>query len=125
MLYGRSMPHRAKAPCLVSGCNKLKPCPIHHKERQKERDRVKPMYYKWYYSKAWKTLRTQQLRAHPYCRDCMNTHHEYTIANEVDHIQEHRGDVKLFFNKDNLQSLCKPCHSRKTSYATLNREKIY
>jgi 5-methylcytosine-specific restriction protein A len=32
----------------------------------------------------------------------------------VDHIQPHRGDPGLFWAQSNWQSLCKPCHDRKT-----------
>ena len=28
----------------------------------------------------------------------------------VDHIRMHRGDLHLFFDPDNLQTLCKACH---------------
>jgi 5-methylcytosine-specific restriction endonuclease McrA len=33
-----------------------------------------------------------------------------TPANVVDHKRPHRGDEELFFDPDNLDSLCKPCH---------------
>lgn len=37
-----------------------------------------------------------------------------TAADTVDHREPHRGDVRLFFDFDNTQSLCSPCHdSRK------------
>jgi hypothetical protein len=28
----------------------------------------------------------------------------------ADHIKEHKGDEQLFFDRDNLQALCKTCH---------------
>lgn len=31
-------------------------------------------------------------------------------ATVVDHIKPHKGDEKIFFDANNLQSLCKPCH---------------
>lgn len=31
-------------------------------------------------------------------------------ATVVDHIKPHRGDVELFRDSENLQSLCKHCH---------------
>jgi hypothetical protein len=34
-----------------------------------------------------------------------------TIAKVVDHIKEHKGDVSLFFDYENTQSLCEPHHS--------------
>lgn len=33
-----------------------------------------------------------------------------TAASVVDHIRPHRGDAELFFDPENWQSLCKPCH---------------
>lgn len=36
-------------------------------------------------------------------------------ATEVDHIIPHRGDQQLFWDTNNWQGLCKPCHSRKTA----------
>ena len=33
----------------------------------------------------------------------------------VDHIIPHKGNLELFWDEDNLQALCKPCHDRKTA----------
>nr|WP_246705146.1 HNH endonuclease [Rhizobium sp. RM] len=30
----------------------------------------------------------------------------------ADHKMPHRGDEQLFWNENNLQCLCKPCHDR-------------
>lgn len=35
-----------------------------------------------------------------------------TAADTVDHIKPHRGDVGLFWDSTNLQSLCHTCHSK-------------
>lgn len=77
-------------------------------------DRTRPAYYHWYYRKSWKVLRTNQLRKEPCCRACDNNH-IITVATEVDHIIPHKGVVSRFFDELNLQSLCKSCHSRKTT----------
>lgn len=37
------------------------------------------------------------------------------LAIIVDHIIPHRGDMKLFWDEDNWQSLCKHCHDVKTA----------
>jgi 5-methylcytosine-specific restriction endonuclease McrA len=34
-----------------------------------------------------------------------------TAANTVDHITPHRGDDRLFWDRENLQALCPTCHS--------------
>ena len=33
-------------------------------------------------------------------------------ATVVDHVKPHQGSERLFFDSENLQSLCKPCHDR-------------
>lgn len=37
------------------------------------------------------------------------------MASVVDHVIPHRGDKALFWDSDNWQPLCKPCHDRKTA----------
>ena len=63
------------------------------------------------YDRRWQRLRLLHLRAHPLCAECLRSG-LVTQANEVDHILPKRlgGDD----SDTNLQSLCKPCHSRKT-----------
>jgi 5-methylcytosine-specific restriction enzyme A len=63
----------------------------------------------WYKSKRWQALRDTQLRKQPLC-EC-RLHAGRTIRAEVvDHKIPHRGDSKLFFDANNLQSLAKQCH---------------
>lgn len=62
-----------------------------------------------YTAKRWKDLRVQLLARSPICADCNS------LASEVDHILPHRGDLARFYDTNNLQTLCKPCHSRKTA----------
>ena len=59
-------------------------------------------------------MRAAQLASHPWCVDCMKRN-EHVPATEVDHILPHNGDPVLFFDENNLQSLCKTDHSRKTA----------
>ena len=37
-----------------------------------------------------------------------------TSATVVDHITPHQGNQNLFWDTNNWQALCKPCHDRKT-----------
>jgi len=64
---------------------------------------------KLYKSERWRKLRFWQLHAHPFCQ-CPAHTGEFVPAEVVDHIKPHRGDTRLFFNAQNLQSLSKACH---------------
>jgi 5-methylcytosine-specific restriction enzyme A len=57
----------------------------------------------------WKHLRRMHLREYPLCVECMKQG-VYTNATVVDHKQPHRGNLHLFLDPGNLQSLCKPHH---------------
>jgi 5-methylcytosine-specific restriction protein A len=54
-------------------------------------------------------LRAAVLRRDPVCCECKRQ-----PSNVADHIIDHRGDLKLFWDINNLQGLCKECHDRKT-----------
>jgi 5-methylcytosine-specific restriction endonuclease McrA len=72
----------------------------------------------WYQSARWKALRTEIVRRDQCCVVCGK---ETTL--EVDHIRPHRGDEALFFDETNLQTLCKRCHSQKTSIELQQRRR--
>ena len=63
-------------------------------------------------SKEWKAHRAEQLAKEPLCRHCKEKD-LIVAANEVDHING-RADRESDYVDSNYQSLCKPCHSRKT-----------
>jgi len=65
------------------------------------------------YGAAWKKIRAQHLREHPLCCQCQ-VEGKLTTATVVDHIKDHKGDHALFFDTNNLQSLCKRHHDIKT-----------
>jgi 5-methylcytosine-specific restriction enzyme A len=54
-------------------------------------------------------LRAAVLRKFPICCKCK--HDASTVA---DHIRDHHGDEAKFWDFNNLQGLCEPCHSEKT-----------
>lgn len=61
-----------------------------------------------YRTARWKKMRQRFLEAHPYCAYCG------APATEADHARAHKGDLELFYSEENLQPLCKACHSAKT-----------
>lgn len=66
---------------------------------------------KEYKTQKWKRFRQAQLDKQPWCCEC-----RVVKANTVDHIRPHGDDWRLwFYVEDNVQSMCKPCHSRKTT----------
>lgn len=74
-----------------------------------KRSAAAKQYRKWYKTARWQRMREAQLSAHPLCRMC----HDRGIvrrASVVDHVEPHKGDEALFWDVDNHQSLCKPCH---------------
>ena len=110
-------------PCGHGGCPELVRgggyCEKHRRDFKRSRRTLKPErveskgYHNLYYTKRWRTMRAEQLIAEPFCRECGR----YGIrkrATDIDHVIAHRGDLKLFYDKSNLQSLCHECHSRKT-----------
>ena len=67
-----------------------------------------------YGTETWGELRTEQLLKEPFCRACA-ARGLRVRATDVDHIRDHKGDWDLFTDRNNLQSLCHSCHSRKTA----------
>ena len=63
-----------------------------------------------YNNNKWRSARIGYLRKHPLCVVCQRDGH-ITEATVVDHIKPHRGDMKLFWNSSNWQSLCAHHHS--------------
>jgi 5-methylcytosine-specific restriction enzyme A len=59
--------------------------------------------------KRWKAIRLYRLGIEPLCRLC-NAAGKLTPACVVDHIIPHKGNVELFFDLENTQSLCRTCH---------------
>ena len=66
------------------------------------------------YGYKWQVLRAWWLRHNPLCVKCREKG-LVTEATEIDHIVPHKGDKTLFWDRGNLQSLCKKCHSTKTA----------
>jgi 5-methylcytosine-specific restriction endonuclease McrA len=66
------------------------------------------------YGGKWQRYRLKFLEANVLCVMCQKLG-KVTAATVVDHIVDHRGDQRLFWQRENHQALCKPCHSVKTA----------
>lgn len=74
----------------------------------------------FYNTTEWRKLRDWKIRKNPLCEHC-DSHGRITPATEVDHIVEiEDGGSKT--DPDNLQSLCKACHRKKTGEEKRKRE---
>ena len=94
--------------CLEPGCPTLtdqKRCPPHQRQYDQAHRGEHRSIYK---TRRWQLLRWRILNAEPACRECD------APASEVDHIVSLE-DGGPPYHPDNLQPLCKPCHSRKTA----------
>lgn len=72
-----------------------------------------------YSTRRWLALRAQHLRREPLCRFCVQQG-LVTVGTIVDHIRPHRGNVEMFFDDGNLQTLCTPHHNSTKQRAELN-----
>lgn len=107
-------------PCRHPGCPELvrngSYCTRHNKRTAAPVRDGQPAVAPWhglYYTAKWERLRMDHIIAEPFCRICAAAGIR-TAATDVDHIKPHRGDLQLFTDPENLQSLCHSCHSRKT-----------
>lgn len=110
------MPEKPFRPCAYPCCGKLtkqKYCDVHTECAEKQRisllDQKRSNSHARGYDYAWRRNRGYFLRENPVCQAnaCERP------ANEVDHIiPKRQGGTDSW---DNLQALCKPCHSRKTA----------
>ncbi|MCB1476619.1 MAG: HNH endonuclease [Rhodobiaceae bacterium] len=64
----------------------------------------------WYKTARWQKLRWSVLVRDLFtCRMCKRIEAD-TSKLVADHIKAHRGDEALFWDAENIQTLCKPCH---------------
>lgn len=63
------------------------------------------------YGYRWQKEREQHLKANPLCVMCQ-AEGRVEAATVVDHIEPHRGNEALFWDRTNWQSLCATHHSR-------------
>jgi len=101
--------------CRWPGCGVLVPggtCSAHApRERLTRQDYAR--VHRWYCSARWQRLRREVKDDEPFCRVCLGRGVQ-ALTVDVDHILKHNGDPILFWDRGNLQGLCKACHTIKT-----------
>lgn len=111
------VPIRMRKPCAYPGCPELVTsgyCDEHKRGKQQEQDRQRGSAHQRGYTAQWQKARLTYLRGHPLCAEC-EKEGRLTPATELDHIKPHKGNMDLFWDFNNVQGLCRPCHSRKTA----------
>ena len=111
------MPDKPMRPCNHPGCPALTNagprCPEHTVTYARQQDKRRSTSMARGYDAAWRRVRALALLRDLYlCQHCLRDERPVS-ATEVDHIVPlARGGARL--DLANLQSLCHPCHSRKT-----------
>lgn len=109
------MPRQPKKPCSYPGCPELvdgRYCEAHQKESHQTYNRYErdPESNKRY-GRQWRRIRQLYLHQNPLCEQCQ-AEGRLTAGQEVHHILPlGRGGTNDFTN---LQTLCKPCHSKQS-----------
>ena len=113
------MPNKPKHPCGYPGCPELIDagkyyCPKHEKLVKANMDKSRGSAAKRGYGSKWQKARKTFLAKHPLCEECLKKG-KTAPATVVDHIIPHRGNMKLFWDVNNWQALCKHHHDAKTA----------
>jgi len=118
------LPQKPQKPCGYPGCPELiregRYCPVHKTEMSRQYNATRDPDFNQRYGRQWRKIRTLYISKHPLCEECEKSG-RLVPATEVHHIipLDEGGS-----NADeNLQALCKPCHSRHTLNET--RKKVY
>jgi 5-methylcytosine-specific restriction protein A len=112
------MPYKNLKACAMPGCPALvrdgRYCPDHEGRVERAYDRGRGSSAQRGYGSRWRRLRAMYLHEHPVCADPFGVHgSQVVMATEVDHqVPRFRGGEDT---EENLQALCKACHSRKTA----------
>ena len=85
-----------------------------HKSQHRPKRGEAALLHRLYCTRAWTDGRAAFLAIHPLCVECEKEGVLFA-ATIVDHIEPHRGDLKLFYDQTNWQPLCKPHHDIKTA----------
>ncbi|MEA4919370.1 MAG: HNH endonuclease signature motif containing protein [Clostridiaceae bacterium] len=114
------MPSKALRPCKHPGCPELTRDPSGYCETHRAEARTYERYRgsatSRGYDRQWEAFRTQYLKRHPICEDCLRAKPaQYVTATEVHHVKKLRDYSQLKYAEDNLMALCHDCHSKRTA----------
>lgn len=77
--------------------------------------RSNPEVFKKYNCKRWRLLRKQKILLDPFCERCLlnGIYNATYIVHHKEYVtQENFMDDNVFYNIDNLESLCLACHNK-------------
>ena len=80
---------------------------------KQKRKRVRREHHKLYNNARWRKASKLHRSRQPLCVEC-EKQGRIKAASLVDHIVPHKGDVELFWDESNWQSLCWKCHGYKS-----------
>ena len=107
--------------CSQPGCPTLVPngrCPVHTREQRVVTSRFQVGATR-YDSARWRRTARAFRATHPFCVNAERGDPGCTlVTEELDHIEPHRGDERLFWNPENWQPMCASCHAAKTARET-------
>ena len=87
-------------------------CEQHARQNHRDYERLRGSASSRGYTRRWQRYRLIYLRQNPLCRAC-RAEGRTTAATVVDHIKPvNQGGA--FWDADNHQPMCEPCHNRKT-----------
>ena len=113
------MPIAAPKACGKPGCGAHAlpgrgHCAAHDWQQRQAQDERRGTAHERGYDARWQRASKAFLAAHPLCA-ASKAAGSIEAADVVDHIVPHRGDMRLFWDPGNWQSLSKRCHDKKTS----------
>lgn len=114
------MAMRPLRPCNHPGCPALVRsgrCEKHSNDIQVTRqqyDKHRPEWHDMYSDPRYQGARIRFLQKHPLCVEC-EKREQLTPATRLDHIEDHKGNLVLFWDESNWQGLCERDHNRKTA----------
>lgn len=121
--YVNPMPNSMPRPCKQNGCSALTHvgayCEKHKKVIKQQAEATRQTSAQRGYGYKWQKISKAFLAKHLWCEcaECkgLDIIDGGKIANVVDHIKPHRGDMKLFWDRTNWQAMNDVCHNKKTA----------